>query len=214
MHKHFSSALLFMGFLSFVLACFSCSKPPVVIIETVYETDTIIVTQYDTTIVTIHDTIILVDTINLLDLIDAEQTTFICVRHAETSAGGVNPDLSQVGLERAQLLSDDLVDVDLSAIYTTDFERTRKTGEASANDQGKELQLYNKDEMEQLVDGILEEHHGETVLVVGHSKSTPDLLNLLIGVNVYEEIPSEEFDNLYLVSVLEKGSVTITHLRY
>jgi hypothetical protein len=46
---------------------------------------------------------------------------------------------------------------------------------------------------------VLANHHGETVLV---------------GANVYPNLPDTEYDNLFIVSVFEKGRVKVLHLKY
>ncbi len=45
---------------------------------------------------------------------------------------------------------------------------------------------------------ILKEHAGDTVLVVGHSDTVPEIIDAL-GAGKVPEIADIEFDNLYIV---------------
>ncbi len=186
----------------------SCEKDPEVITNTVIQTDTIFVTNYDTVFMT------LTDTVTLTEMIHDTATTFILVRHAETTGSGSNPNLSIEGQERVLELTRLLANVALDAVYSTNFNRTRQTAEPVASDQGLTVQTYNPFSLNPFVDGVLVDHHGKAILVVGHSNTTPDLLNVLTGGNTYEDLPETQYDNFYLVTVLEKGRAQVTHLKY
>ncbi|MEZ4931359.1 MAG: hypothetical protein R2788_04405 [Saprospiraceae bacterium] len=57
----------------------SCDKDPDIITETVTVTDTVIVTQVDTVFIS------LTDTVTITEFMQDTATTFILVRHAETT---------------------------------------------------------------------------------------------------------------------------------
>jgi len=40
------------------------------------------------------------------------------------------------------------------------------------------------------------------------------LLNVLTGTNSFNQIPETEYDNLFVVSVFEKGRAEVVHLKY
>ncbi|MEZ4931357.1 MAG: hypothetical protein R2788_04395 [Saprospiraceae bacterium] len=52
------------------------------------------------------------------------------------------------------------------------------------------------------------------ILVVGHSNTTPDFINVLTGTNDYPQLPETEYDNLFIVTVLEKGRAEVVQLKY
>ena len=59
---------------------------------------------------------------------EQESTTIIFTRHAEKQDDGTkDPDLTEKGLERASKIATLLEKVPVSAIYSTDFKRTRNT---------------------------------------------------------------------------------------
>lgn len=210
-----------LSILLFILSCFvvgtaifSCEKEPVVITNTVIQVDTLVVTQIDTLIVTSTDTLILTDTINLIEFIHDTATTFILVRHADIEPFGSNPNLNTAGIERTEILRRALEFTPLTAVFSTNLNRTMQTAQPIADDHSLSVGNYNPFVLDPLVDGVLEEHLAKVVLVVGHGNTTPSLLNLLIGEDVFPELPEFEHDNLYVVTVFEKGRAEVVHLKY
>ncbi|MCB0517592.1 MAG: histidine phosphatase family protein [Lewinellaceae bacterium] len=200
----FYSVFLFAIFSLFI----ACKKDPEVITKTVIEKDTVLVTQIDTVFVT------LTDTVSLTNYIQDTATTFILIRHAETTGTGTNPNLSAEGLARAEELIRILKNVELKAVYSTNYNRTLQTAQLTGGDHGLIVDQYIPSALNSFADDVLLNHHGSNVLVVGHSNTTPDLLNVLTGLNSYTDIPEMEYDNLYLVTVFEKGRAEVLHLKY
>ncbi|GJM34529.1 MAG: hypothetical protein DHS20C18_35300 [Saprospiraceae bacterium] len=186
----------------------SCDKDPEVITNTVIETDTLFITNIDTVFIT------LTDTVTLTEMINDTATTFILLRHAETSGAGSNPNLSTEGVERTAELVRLLKNVSLDAVFSTNYNRTRQTAQPVADDLGLTVDIYDGFTLNPLIDGALVDYHGSAVLVVGHSNTTQDLLNILTGENTFPEIPETQYDNLYLVTVFEKGRSEVVHLKY
>lgn len=204
-----TKALFFLPLLFlYFLGSTGCEKDPEVVIETVVERDTIIVTQLDTVFIS------LTDTLTLTEFIQDTATTFILVRHAETTGVGSNPSLSAAGQLRAEALRRALGNVPLAAVFSTNFNRTMQTAQPVADDQTLAVENYDAFSLHPFVDGVLVDHHAQAVLVVGHSNTTPDLLNVLIGSNVYSTFSESEYDNLFVVTVFEKGRSEVVHLKY
>jgi phosphohistidine phosphatase SixA len=200
--------LLVFAVLSSVSVFSACEKEPETITKTIIERDTIVITSVDTVYLTETDTV------TLSSFIHDTATTFICLRHAETTGVGTDPVLSTIGLARAETLKRIMGNVALKAVYSTDYNRTRQTAAPTATDKGLSVQLYNPANLNGLADGILASHHGEAVLVLGHSNTTPSLLNVLVGQNLYANLPETEYDNLFMVTVFEKGRANVLHLKY
>ena len=55
---------------------------------------------------------------------------------------------------------------------------------------------------------FLESTKGETVLVVGHSNTTPTFVNKLLGQDKYKQIDDSNNANLYIVTILPSGEIT------
>ncbi|HET9486563.1 MAG TPA: phosphoglycerate mutase family protein [Chryseosolibacter sp.] len=146
---------------------------------------------------------------------DSEVTTFILVRHAEKGNDGTDdPDLRPEGQSRARRLAYMLKDTPLSAIYSTNFKRTRDTVKPISERQKVDVQLYEVNRPE-VIAGMVEKHRGGTVLITGHSNNIPWTANLLLGKNVYEDYEEDEYGIMLIVSVgkTNKGS-SVTRLNF
>src|SRR6187399_2985834 len=125
----------------------SCDKEPEVITNTVTIIDTLVV----------MDTLVLIDTLTVIDFQDFPDTatTFILVRHAETTGTGSNPNLSAAGIARANELVRILAEVDLHAVYATNFNRTMQTAQPVATASGLSITSYDPFAPNTLIDHAL-----------------------------------------------------------
>ncbi|MDA7706004.1 MAG: phosphoglycerate mutase family protein [Flavobacteriaceae bacterium] len=122
---------------------------------------------------------------------DSELFTIYLVRHSEkdlTSNNHSNPPLSQCGEQRSENLSNFLRDVNLDAIYSSDYIRTQNTALPTALSKGLEISEYNPQELEDFSKLLIA--NKQDVLVVGHSNTTGVLAGLLVG----EEIGAFDLD--------------------
>jgi broad specificity phosphatase PhoE len=132
-------------------------------------------------------------------------TTIILVRHAEKADDGTsNPGLTPLGQARAQRLAAMLAPTGITAVYSTPYQRTRLTGQPTAELEGLRLKEYDPRDQGFTKD-LLEKHAGETVLVVGHSNTIPMLVNTLTGTTNFQQLEEMEYDKLFVVS-LTKGA--------
>lgn len=134
------------------------------------------------------------------------------VRHGEKVDQSRDPELSPAGYLRAATLAHALQDVDIEFVHSTDFIRTRKTAEPLAAIKGLETELYDQSDLKSLVEEMRRE--GGLHLVVGHSNTTPRMVELLGGDPGTEIDEYDEYDRLYLVSVHPKGEARTVLLRY
>lgn len=141
--------------------------------------------------------------------------TAYLVRHAEKVTDGSamlvadpkDPPLTKDGRARSVQLADLLKDADIEAIWTTDYNRTRDTAAPLARRLGLELQFYDPSDLESFAE-TLKKTPKQTVLVVGHSNTTPQLAKALgedSGTPIDE---AGEYDRLYVVS-LKTGETEI-----
>ena len=141
----------------------------------------------------------------------------ILVRHAEKADVAVadphakDPELSPAGRERAKSLESVLKDAELTAVYSTDYRRTRQTAEPVAKRFGLTVQSYDPKDVADLV-GRLKATAG-VVLVIGHSNTIPEVLKAF-GVSEEVTIPETEFDNLFLVDRANSADPSFIRLRY
>lgn len=140
-------------------------------------------------------------------------TTFILSRHAEVLTGA-NPSLSAMGLLRAGRLKDTLSNYTFDAVYSSNYNRTIETATPTATEKSLPLDIYDAFALENFVDSVLARHLHKTVLIIGHSNTTPDIINILLDSIQYSDIPETEYDNLYFVEVVQKGNATVTAIKY
>ncbi|MBX2962357.1 MAG: histidine phosphatase family protein [Cyclobacteriaceae bacterium] len=143
-------------------------------------------------------------------------TTFILIRHAEKAMeqSTNDPDLSAVGKKRAQRLAELLNEGEVDAIYSTPFKRTQQTVSPLATLKGLSVMDYEVNKEEE-IDRMLNAHRGGTIVVVGHSNTIPWMANKLLGVQKYHPWEDGDYDNVWLITVVERGkSAKLVWLNY
>jgi broad specificity phosphatase PhoE len=60
---------------------------------------------------------------------------------------------------------------------------------------------------------LLREHRGGRALIVGHSNTVPAIVRKLSGMSV-PEIPEDEYDDVYVVTVPSFGRASVLRLKY
>lgn len=144
----------------------------------------------------------------------AEVTTFILVRHAEKANDGTSdPPLNEVGKKRALSLYETLSATKIDRIISTPLKRTRATMKHVALHSKLEIETYNyKNEM--LLQELIKENSGQTILISGHSNTTPFLVNQLIGAQKFEQLDDQEYDKIFIVSCTKVGDGKVVVIKY
>jgi broad specificity phosphatase PhoE len=153
----------------------------------------------------------------------ADQVIFF-VRHAEKAPSpppapaqpshsmlGDDPPLSPAGEQRAAKLAATLAHSGITAIYTTEFKRTRQTAAPLAAALKLTPVMSAAKDPAPLV-AALKKAQG-AVLVVGHSNTVPDLMRQL-GVSEPVTIGDDDYDNLFVVVRNAAGKATLIRLKY
>ena len=141
--------------------------------------------------------------------IDAQEkaTLVYLVRHAEKEAEPADdPPLTPQGRDRAEFLAQLLKDSGLTHIHSSRFERTRQTAQPVADITGLEIQYYNHLNLAGLAT-VLKETPGRH-LVVGHSNTTPAVVEFLGGDPGEPIDEAAEYDRLYLLILHADGDVS------
>jgi len=154
---------------------------------------------------------------------DAVTTTYYFVRHAEKQVDGTkNPHLTKEGEIRASQWGAMLKNEKIDIIYSTDYFRTKETASgiltAMVGD-GEELKvgdvinvkIKTYDPRNINLPKFLEETEGKRVVVVGHSNTTPNFVNSIIGKKKYKSIDESVYGNFYIVTITN-GVATATLL--
>ena len=151
-------------------------------------------------------------------------TVIWLVRHAERADQGTpaaammapqtDPELSTVGHQRAQTLAAMLRDAGITRIFSTPFARTQQTAAPLATLLGLQVESYDPRQPE-TVDALFAEigSQGGRYLIVGHSNTTPALVERLGGES-HGAISEDEYDRLYVLVRDPTGTTTSTLLRF
>lgn len=131
-----------------------------------------------------------------------ETTTYYLIRHSEkdrTDKMNRNPNLNFEGEKRAQKWANYFEDIHLDAVYSTSYNRTIQTATPTAQTKKIEIQHYNPSKM---YDSIFKaDTKGKTVLVVGHSNTTPVFVNKILGEDKYQNMDDNDNASLYIVTI-------------
>lgn len=137
--------------------------------------------------------------------------TIYLVRHAEKTTQRPDPGLTEAGKKRALELVNVLRNKGLTAIYSSDYIRTKETARPTAELFNLDVQLYNPRDLPGIAKTLTA--LSGSVLVVGHSNTTPQLVELLGGESVSEINEASEYDRLYKI-VIQNDKISSELLRY
>jgi len=143
----------------------------------------------------------------------AESTTYFFIRHAEkdrSDPANKDPNLLQKGVFRAARWSYILEHAKFDAVYSSDYNRTRQTALPTAEKNNVEIIIYDPSDLYN--EEFIKNTKGKTVLIVGHSNSTPTFVNAVIGKEKYEHIDDSNNANLYIVTIFGSGEISDTVL--
>lgn len=152
-----------------------------------------------------------------ISLTAASQTYYI-VRHAEKAVVDGNPNmsatdppLSEAGQQRAKALAEALKNERIGFIYSTNTIRTRTTAEPLSLLGGVSVQTYGPRPDSAFIQ-TLKGLKGK-VLVVGHSNTVDDIVNMLCGEQKFTDLQDSEYDNLFVVT-LNNGKAVFERKKY
>src|SRR6476469_3394846 len=140
-----------------------------------------------------------------LSLQSTAQTTIILVRHAEKAAvtgdmSATDPQLSEAGLKRAESLVSAVKEFNPDLFFSTDYIRTKSTLAPLAKKFGKTIDIYNPKKLNDFAE-LLKSQKNKTIVVAGHSNTTPALVNQLIGENKYPPLDDSVYNKIWIVTI-------------
>lgn len=148
-----------------------------------------------------------------------QTSIYILMRHAEkdSSAAGstmmqADPPLSEAGKARAARIPELLQSYSPDVIYATNFIRTKSTVEPLSAKTGKAIQVYDHRNLKGFAAELLQ-MQGKTVVIAGHSNSTPMLVNLLLKENKYANLDESIYDTYWVVTVID-GKAAAKQMKY
>ena len=126
----------------------------------------------------------------------------LVVRHAEKIDFTYDSPLSNQGSKRAEALVDAVGNEELSAIYTTQMIRTKQTALPLSVYKDIQPTEVQKDQIGELCQVLCTLNKKETVLVVGHSDTIPELFTCL-GIT---KTVDPEYGDLFIVTFPSGGA--------
>ena len=135
-------------------------------------------------------------------------SVYYFIRHAEKDRSdptNKNPSLTIQGLERANKWAVFFKDKNIAAVYSTNYIRTQQTALPIAKEQNIEIINYTTKEL--ISEKFIANNKGKNIVIVGHSNTTPELVNSLLGEKKYKDIADRENNNLFVVT-LNKNKTT------
>ncbi len=142
----------------------------------------------------------------LLATVPAGAQTYV-MRHLDTPAGERDPDLLPAGRAAAQTLVRWFRGKRLTAIYVSDFKRTRQTAAALYSARRLEPKTYDPADTPALLARVRAERG--PVLIVGHSNTVPDIVEAL-GAPRPAALSHPDFGDIWTV---KKGRAVRTKLQ-
>lgn len=131
---------------------------------------------------------------------EPEVTMFYFIRHAEkdrSNPENKDPELTSDGQLRAEYWSEVLKEIPLDAVYSTDYKRTQQTAAPVAK--SRQLEILSYDPGKSDLTDWAQQYKGGHILVVGHSNTTPALVNSLLGEQRYGDIDDSNNGSLFIV---------------
>lgn len=139
-------------------------------------------------------------------------TTIVLVRHAEKTSNAPDALLSPQGQQRAECLAHVLKDAGIKRIYVSDVKRTQQTAEPLAKALGIKPVVVPAKDTNTLVKDVFY-GAGGNALVVGHGDTLP-LVIQRVQAGTIPPIGENEYDGLYVLTVLEGSSTPVLKLHY
>lgn len=133
-------------------------------------------------------------------------TVYYLIRHAEkdrSNPDNKDPNLTIDGLKHAKRWAEYFEPVNLDAVYSTPYLRTRQTVSMIA--QQKQLTIKPYDPGTLYSEDFLKRTRRKHVLIVGHSNTIPQLVNNLIGEEKFGDMDDDDNSTLFKVTIDENG---------
>lgn len=138
-----------------------------------------------------------------ITMVQCHSTKLYIVRHAEKSTNPPkDPDLTEEGRLRAQNLAGNLRKSKIRSIYTTETRRTMQTAEPLSLQESLPIQHYKNDTLLKFLYRVLDAE--QNALIVGHSNTVLPMLTELGLKPTIKEIPDNDYDNLFIVTLKSK----------
>lgn len=131
-----------------------------------------------------------------------EQLKLFLVRHAEKVDQSQESALTELGEQRARAIAEILEAEPLNYIYSTPFNRTILTAKPAADFHQLTVAEYDGNTLQEFAEQLRQ--LVGIALVVGHSNTTPILVNHLVGTD-FLSLDESIYDRVYVVTIDGEG---------
>ncbi|MFC7357574.1 SixA phosphatase family protein [Jejudonia soesokkakensis] len=141
------------------------------------------------------------------DALQDATSTYYLIRHAEkdrTNPSNSDPSLTEEGKQRADRWATYFKDKELDAVYATNYNRTQETAKPTAAMIGVAVSSYDPRTLYN--ETFRKATDGKNVLIVGHSNTTPQFVNAILGNSKYQDMSDTENGLVYIVRVHKNNS--------
>jgi phosphohistidine phosphatase SixA len=107
-----------------------------------------------------------------------------------------------------------LRDMGITAVYVSDTLRAKETAEPITSSLDLVAVTYPGREVAALIDQVLKNAAGQTVLVVGHSNTVPEMISLLTRGRESVVLDDAEYDAMFIVTIDHRNESALLRLRY
>ena len=142
------------------------------------------------------------------DVVKSNVTAYYLIRHAEKDrrTKTMDPQLTEIGLKRAENWANVFKDIPFDKVYSTNYKRTQQTALPTATSKGLTILSYDTNNMYN--NEFKEQTKSQTVLIVGHSNTTPAFVNAIIGKKEHSQIDDSDNGKLFIVTI-DEGVATV-----
>jgi len=137
-------------------------------------------------------------------------STFFFIRHSEkdrTNPENRDPGLNRDGLGRAMHWAEIFDPVAMDVIYSTNYKRTSMTAAPTSAKKNINIKYYDPGSMD--MEAFKADNEGKNVLVVGHSNTTPDFVNKMLGTEKYPQMDDDDNSSLFIVRIIDGEATDI-----
>ncbi len=143
---------------------------------------------------------------NLSNVISSatNKSVYYFIRHSEEKKDSNDPSLSDEGILHARMYLRFFKNKKIDTIYTTNIKRTIETSKIIANSKIP-IVYYNPSKKD--YNCISKSCKNSTCLIVGHSNTTPEIANTILGRPKYSQMVDDNYSDIIKVVVVGKTKV-------
>jgi broad specificity phosphatase PhoE len=112
-------------------------------------------------------------------------------------------------MQRAEKWARFFKDVSINAIYSTNYHRTQETAVPTAKQKGLEVISYDPRKLDPTP--FVDKHKGHTILIVGHSNTTPAFVNAFLGEKKHGDLSDSDNGSVFLVRYSDTEKIAVQY---